>query len=79
MVRAAGFEPDRKPSKIKASSLIDSPLNSPDFGIDPDLTEVARTWPNLPAALRLAVLAIIRSYRERETASRDNGPNPASA
>ena len=65
MVRDTGFEPVGHPSKIKASSVADSPYYSPSEREWAEWVEITQAWPLLPAPLRAAVLALVRSHNGR--------------
>jgi len=59
MVRDAGFEPVLPPTDSQAFTALASQIASHADGIG----EIATAWPELPAALKAGVLAIIRSHR----------------
>jgi hypothetical protein len=61
MVRAAGFEPASIPREIKGLESIAAQLAAQLAQDGGELAELLAAWPNLPAPLRAAVMAIVRS------------------
>ena len=61
MVRDAGFEPACKCCIHQGSRAADSQIHSQSFRDEPELREIAAAWPDLPEALKAAVLGIVRS------------------
>jgi hypothetical protein len=62
MVRAAGFEPAETAHITNELADANAPENSLVFQ-DSELTGVVHAWDGLPQALRLALLAIVRSHQ----------------
>ena len=61
MVRDAGFEPAGNPCCDKGSSGEWAQIEAQRPALDAEGQEVSAAWPDLPHALRAAVLAIVRS------------------
>jgi len=61
MVRDAGFEPACKCCIHQGSGATDSQIDSQSFRGHPELAEILGAWPDLPEALKAAVLGIVRS------------------
>ena len=61
MVRDAGFEPACKCCIYQGSRAADSQIHSQSFREHPELAEILGAWPDLPEALKAAVLGIVRS------------------
>ena len=61
MVRDAGFEPACKCCIHQGSGATDSQIHSQSFREHTELAEILGAWPNLPEALKAAVLGIVRS------------------
>jgi hypothetical protein len=61
MVRDAGFEPACKSRIHQGSRATDSQIHSQSFRDNPELAEILGAWPDLPEALKAAVLGIVRS------------------
>jgi hypothetical protein len=55
----AGLVPDGVPSQL-ASQPSGTPVRSTQTAIDDNLKEVLASWPSIPAAVREAIVAIIR-------------------
>lgn len=62
LVRSPGIEPDEIACKIKGSSVTLSQGLSQKAESFQELAEVLAVWPDLPPALRAAVLAIVRTH-----------------
>ena len=63
MVRAAGFEPEIETSKFKDSAAADTAIGTLSAKDSEELAEVILIWSRLPAPLRAAVMALVRSQQ----------------
>lgn len=66
MVRSTGFEPAAFPLKHNDLRGGHSPYYSPPKLEWSEWVEITGAWPSLPASLRGAVLAIVRSFMSQQ-------------
>ncbi len=68
--RAKGFEPSAKPSETSQKQDFSNgctQIRAQISGVScPDLAKVVTSWLNLPAALKAAILAIVKSVEESQ-------------
>lgn len=66
MVRGTGFEPAVSILEINGLRGADSPYYAPTKLEWAEWVEITGVWPSLPASLRGAVLAIVRSFTSQQ-------------